>query len=135
MDVYSTIQLQLQEVFNKINDTSINLASARNELIKAEKYIETLDKGYEESKAAFKYVKNNDVVSMSAYVDTANRTEGVDKARTDAKVAKLVWEQKVRGFTKEMASLKAQYAVLEAKMKAAGNNVTNIEEANEHSGR
>jgi predicted nucleic acid-binding Zn-ribbon protein len=135
VDVYSTIQLQLQEVFNKINDTSINLAGARNELIKAEKYIETLDKGYKESKAAFEYVKSNDVVSMSAYVDTANRTDGFDKARTDAKVAKLVWEQKVKGFTKDMKSLKAQYASLEAKMKVASNNVTNIEEANEHSSR
>ena len=129
MEIYSTIQLQLQEVFNKINDTSINLAGAKNELIKAEKYIEVLDKGYEEAKAAFQYVKKNDVVSMAAYVDTANRTDAFDKSRTDAKIAKLVWETKVKGVDKDMKGFKTQYAALEAKMKAASNNITNIEEA------
>lgn len=123
---YSSVQLQLQEAFNKLNDVSIRLAGAKNALAKIEVEVKELETATTDSKEALDYIKKQDVISMEAYVYAQNRNEAFSKGLGDAKVQKLLKESEIKKTDKERLDLIAEYEALEKKLKSLSNNVIDM---------
>lgn len=123
---YSSVQLQLQECFNNLNDLSIKLAGARATLAKMEVEVKELEKAVIDSKEALTFVKKNDVIDMKIYEYSQNRNNAFENSLKDAKIQKLLQESAVKKYGEERVKIVEKYNELETKMKLLGNNVVEM---------
>lgn len=123
---YSSVQLQLQECFNNLNDLYIKLAGARATLAKMEVEVKELEKAVIDSKEALTFVKKNDVIDMKIYEYSQNRNNAFENSLKDAKIQKLLQESAVKKYGEERVKIVEKYNELETKMKLLGNNVVEM---------